>query len=163
MKAFSKIAFILVLFSILFACKKREEFSDIPYLEFTKYEIKDSIDALGNITKLCELHLFFTDGDGDIGLFEEDTIAPFNYNLFVNYFEMKNDSLQQIIDTLNPPYHIRIPNLTPTGQNKSLKVDLKYDVDITYRNSDTIKFELKLFDRALNESEWVSSSLIILN
>ena len=132
-----------------FACKKREEFSNIPYLEFTKYEIKDSIDALGNITKLCELHLFFTDGDGDIGLFEEDTIAPFDYNLFVNYFEMKNNSLQQIIDTLNPPYHIRIPNLTPTGQNKSLKVDMKYDVDITYRNSDTIKFELKLFDRAL--------------
>ena len=149
--------------TLFFACKKREEFSNIPYLEFTKYEIKDSIDALGNITKLCELHLFFTDGDGDIGLFEEDTIAPFDYNLFVNYFEMNNNSLQQIIDTLNPPYHIRIPNLTPTGQNKSLKVDMKYDVDITYRNSDTIKFELKLFDRALNESEWVSSSLIILN
>jgi len=163
MNASSKIILFIVLLTLFFACKKREEFSDIPYLEFIKYEIKDSIDALGNITKLCELHLFFTDGDGDIGLFEEDTIAPFDYNLFINYFEMKNNSLQQIIDTLNPPYHIRIPNLTPTGQNKSLKVDLKYDVDITYRNSDTIKFELKLFDRALNESEWVSSSLIILN
>ncbi len=163
MNASSKIILFIVLLTLFFACKKREEFSDIPYLEFIKYEIKDSIDALGNITKLCELHLFFTDGDGDIGLFEEDTIAPFDYNLFVNYFEMKNNSLQQIIDTLNPPYHIRIPNLTPTGQNKSLKVDMKYDVDITYRNSDTIKFELKLFDRALNESEWVSSSLIILN
>ena len=149
--------------TLFFSCKKREEFSHIPYLEFTKYEIKDSVDALGNITKLCELHLFFTDGDGDIGLFEEDTIAPFDYNLFVNYFEMKQNSLQQIIDTLRPPYHIRIPDLMPTGQNKSLKVDLKYDVDVTYRNSDTIKFELKLFDRALNESEWVSSSLIILN
>ena len=149
--------------ALFFSCKKREEFSHIPYLEFTKYEIKDSVDALGNITKLCELHLFFTDGDGDIGLFEEDTIAPFDYNLFVNYFEMKKNSLQQIIDTLRPPYHIRIPDLMPTGQNKSLKVDLKYDVDVTYRNSDTIKFELKLFDRALNESEWVSSSLIILN
>jgi hypothetical protein len=163
MNTSSKIVLFIVLFILFFACKEREEFSEIPYLEFTKYEIKDSVDALGNITKLCELYLYLTDGDGDIGLFEEDTIAPFNYNLFVNYFEMKNDSLKQIIDTLNPPYHIRIPNLTPTGQNKSLKVDVKYDVDITYRNSDTIKFELKLFDRALNESEWVSSSLIILN
>ena len=147
--------------TLFFACKKREEFSEIPYLEFTKYELKDSVDALGNITKLCELHLYFTDGDGDIGLFDEDTIPPFEYNLLVNYFEMKNDSLQQI--NVNPPYHIRMPNLIPTGQNKSLKVDVRYDVDITYRNSDTIKFELKLFDRALNESEWVSSSLIILN
>ena len=125
--------------TLFFSCKKREEFSHIPYLEFTKYEIKDSVDALGNITKLCELHLFFTDGDGDIGLFEEDTIAPFDYNLFVNYFEMKQNSLQQIIDTLRPPYHIRIPDLMPTGQNKSLKVDLKYDVDVTYRNSDKEK------------------------
>ena len=161
MNASSKIVLFIVLLTLFFACKKRESFSDIPYLEFRHYELKDSVDALGNITKLCELHLYFTDGDGDIGLFDEDTIPPFEYNLFVNYFEMKNDSLQQI--NVNPPYHIRMPNLMPTGQNKSLKVDVTYDVDITYRNSDTIKFELKLFDRALNESEWVSSSLIILN
>ena len=147
--------------TLFFACKKRESFSDIPYLEFRHYELKDSVDALGNITKLCELHIYFTDGDGDIGLFESDTIAPYDYNLFVNYFEMYNDSLQQI--NVNPPYHIRMPNLTPTGQNKSLKVDVKYDVNVTYRNSDTIKFELKLFDRALNESDWVSSPLIIIN
>jgi len=146
---------------LFFACKKRESFSDIPYLEFRHYELKDSVDALGNITKLCELHIYFTDEDGDIGLFNDDTIAPYDYNLFVDYFEMHNDSLQQI--NVNPPYHIRIPNLTPTGQNKSLKVDMKYDVDVTYRNSDSIKFELKLFDRALNESDWVSSPLIIIN
>ena len=161
MNASSKIVLFIVLLTLFFACKKREEFSEVPYLEFTKYELKDSVDALGNITKLCELHLYFTDGDGDIGLFNEDTIAPYDYNLFVNYFEMHNDSLQQI--NVNPPYHIRMPNLTPTGQNKSLKVDVKYDVNVTYRNSDTIKFELKLFDRALNESDWASSSLIILN
>ncbi len=129
-------------------------------MEFTKYELKDSVDALGNITKICELHLYFTDGDGDIGLFNEDTIPPFEHNLSVNYFEMRDDSLQQI--NVNPPFHIRIPNLTPTGQNKSLKVDVKYDVDITYRNSDTLQFKLKLFDRALNESEWASSGLIQL-
>ncbi len=160
MKAFSKIAFILVLISLLFACKKSDQFSEIPYLEFRKHQLKDSVDALGNIAKICELHLYFTDGDGDIGLFDEDTIAPFDYNLFVNYFEMQNDSLQQI--NVSPPFHIRIPNLTPSGQNKSLKVNLKYDVDVTYRNSDTIKFELKLFDRALNESDWVGTGLIIL-
>lgn len=145
---------------MLFACKKSEQFSDIPYLEFRKYQLKDSVDALGNIAKICELHLYFTDGDGDIGLFDEDTIAPFDYNLFVNYFETQNDSLQQI--NVSPPFHIRIPNLTPSGQNKSLKVNLKYDMDLTYRNSDTIKFELKLFDRALNESDWVGTGLIIL-
>ncbi|MEE2699877.1 MAG: hypothetical protein VYD71_00745 [Bacteroidota bacterium] len=160
MKAFSKIVFIILLSSILFACKKSQQFSDVPYLEFRTYHIKDSVDALGNFTEICELHLYFTDGDGDIGLFDEDTIPPFNYNLFVNYFEMYNDSLCQI--DVSPPFHIRIPNLTSSGQNKSLKVNVKYDINITYRNSDIIKFELKLFDRALNESDWVGSGLIIL-
>ena len=160
MKAFSKIVFIILLSSILFACKKSEQFSDIPYLEFRRYQIKDSVDALGNLAKICELHLYFVDGDGDIGLFDEDTIPPFDCNLFVNYFEMQNDSLSQI--DVSPPFHIRIPNLTPSGQNKSLKVNVKYDVNITYRNSDTIKFDLKLFDRALNESDWVGTGLITL-
>ena len=82
--------------TLFFACKKREEFSEIPYLEFTKYEIKDSVDALGNITKLCELHLFFTDGDGDIGLFEEDTIAPFDYNLFVDTFSIYLSNISRV-------------------------------------------------------------------
>ena len=160
MKAFSKIVFIILLSSILFACKKSEQFSDVPYLEFRKYQIKDSVDALGNLAKICELHLYFVDGDGDIGLFDEDSIPPFDYNLFVNYFEIQNDSLSQI--DVSPPFHIRIPNLTPSGQNKSLKVNVKYDVNITYRNSDTIKFDLKLFDRALNESDWVGTGLITL-
>ena len=115
---------------------------------------------MGNLAKICELHLYFVDGDGDIGLFDEDTIPPFDYNLFVNYFDMQNDSLSQI--DVSPPFHIRIPNLTPSGQNKSLKVNVKYDVNITYRNSDTIKFDLKLFDRALNESDWVGTGLITL-
>ena len=124
------------------------------------------MDALGNITRLCELHLYFTDGDGDIGLSKNDTIPPFDYNVFVNYFEMRQDSLT-LID-VSPPYHIRIPNLTPTGQNKSLKGDLVWNVSIlpkgpTQRKSDTIQFELKLFDRALNESDLVSSGLILLN
>jgi hypothetical protein len=76
MNASSKIVLFIVLLMLFFACKKRESFSDIPYLEFTKYELKDSVDALGNITKLCELHIYFTDGDGDIGLFN-DTIIIF--------------------------------------------------------------------------------------
>ena len=166
MNASSKIVLFIVLLTLFFACKKRESFSDIPYLEFRHYELKDSVDALGNITKLCELHIYFTDGDGDIGLFEQDSIPPFDYNLFVNYYEMNNGNLQ--IQNLTPPYHIRIPNLNPTGQNKSLKGDIVWDVvffpqDTINRKSDTIKFEFQLFDRALNKSEWVSSPLIILN
>lgn len=145
----------------LFSCKKQESFSDIPYLEFVRYELKDSTDALGNQSKFCNFYLHFTDGDGDIGLFETDTMGSFQYNLFVNYFELHQDSLYQV--EVNPPFHSRIPDLTPVGQNKSLKADIQYEVNITYRNSDTIQFRFKLLDRALNESEWVNSGMIVVN
>ena len=29
------------------------------------------------------------------------------------------------------PFHARIPNLTPTGQNKSLNGEISYEVNIT--------------------------------
>jgi hypothetical protein len=167
MNASSKIVLFIVLLTLFFACKKSESFSEIPYLEFTKYELKDSvIDALGNSSDLYKFYLYFTDGNGDIGLSKNDTIHPYEFNLFVNYFEMHQDSL--ILIDLTSPYHIRIPNLTPTGQNKSLKGDIVWDVvffpqDTINRKSDTIKFEFQLFDRALNKSEWVSSPLIIFN
>ena len=64
---------------------------------------------------------------------------------------MQQDTFLKV--DISPPYHIRIPDLMPSGQNKTLKAELKYDIDITYRNSNVIRFELKLFDRSLNENQ----------
>jgi hypothetical protein len=161
MNALSKIIIFILISTFLICCNKSDNFSDIPYLEFTRYQLKDSVDALGNIKKICELHIYFTDGDGDIGLFEDDTIPPYDYNLFVNYFEMQQDTFLKV--DISPPYHIRIPDLMPSGQNKTLKAELKYDIDITYRNSNVIRFELKLFDRSLNESNWIITPSINVN
>ena len=57
---------------------------NLSYSTVYKIRITTAIkDILGNTTKICELHLYFTDGDGGVGLFDEDTVAPFDYNLFV--------------------------------------------------------------------------------
>jgi hypothetical protein len=57
----------------------------------------------------------------------------------------------------------RIPNLTPQGINKAISGEI-YDTLFIYNfnsNYDTIKFDAHIYDRALNESNTISTPLII--
>jgi hypothetical protein len=83
--------FVLFLLVVGFSsCLKRNDFPDEPqieYLDFVKYQNTQGKDSIG------VLKFKFTDGDGDIGLDQQDTFPPFNegslhyYNFYVKYFE----------------------------------------------------------------------------
>ncbi len=114
----------------------------------------------------------FTDGDGDIGFHESDTLPPFNfvddgngnsenkfyYNLILYYFE-KNDGVWEEIETL-VPYAYRIPYITPTGQNKALNGEIEVDVVLSGARPDSIRFDIELIDRALHESNRLTTPVI---
>lgn len=143
------------------SCLKTEEFPTTPSISLDSFETKSD----GSAT----LKLLFTDGDGDIGLNPRDTLAPFDinspyyYNLFVRYFERKN-GVWTLIPINNPPLSYRTPVVTPTGQNKSLKGSISVDMSLYYDpNSafDTIKLDVKLLDRALNESNVIEIGPLI--
>lgn len=119
----------------------------------------------------------FTDGDGDVGLNNGDTLPPFNqgskyyYNLIVKYYERINGNLTQL--TKNYPlsdgdtiqYNGRIPVLTPQSKNKGIKGNIIYGIDLgtgTIRG-DAVKFEFILYDRALRKSNVAESPIIIIN
>ncbi|MCK5337727.1 MAG: hypothetical protein KAJ50_02905, partial [Bacteroidales bacterium] len=88
------------------------------------------------------------------------------------YFEMQNGELKEVpILWFNPETELydtltlsaRIPNLTPHGVNKAISGEIQdtlfiYNFNSTY---DTIKFEAFIIDRALNESNTISTPLII--
>jgi len=117
----------------------------------------------------------FTDGDGNFGL-TRDMIDPpfqdsidggineFSNNLWVDLF-IKEEGEYQLVETDNPTgFDFRIPELTPEGQNKQLRVtgtyDLAFDLDaLTEGDSplltvgDTLRFEVVLVDRDLNMSD----------
>lgn len=163
----SKIGLIvLLLLSGLFnSCLRRNNFPDEPRLEyrdFVKYPAINGKDSIG------VLKLKFTDGDGDIGLDQQDTFPPFNvgsqyyYNFYVNYFEKQNGSFVKI--DLPLPNYSRIPNITPTGQNKTLEGELEMALFINnpFSNFDTIKFEAFIYDRALRQSNIVETPEIIV-
>ena len=164
-KTFSKIALIVTISTNVFSCLKVEDYPIEPIITFNSFTLNDTIDDLGNNIHLYSFIIDFTDGDGDIGLQEEDTIAPFDihspyyYNLWVTPFSKKGNFYQEIETTI--PLHARIPYLTPTGQNQNLKGEIEYDINISDIVSDTIILKIQLIDRELHESNIIESPNII--
>ena len=113
----------------------------------------------------------FTDGDGDIGFNEGDTLPPYNYNsvdfnkyyynLLLYYYE-KNDDVWEEVELI-VPYYYRIPYLTPTGQNKSLKGEIEVSISLPANRPDSIRFDIELIDRALHSSNILTSPVFTNN
>jgi hypothetical protein len=155
MKIQGLLFFGLFFFLTLFSCQKSKEYPIEPVIEMSSRQ------ALQNPSKII---VSFTDGDGDIGFHESDTMPPYNfiddgngnssnkfyYNLLLIYFE-KNDGLWEEIETL-VPYSYRVPYITPTGQNKALNGEIEVDVVLPGNRPDSIRFDIELIDRALHES-----------
>jgi hypothetical protein len=150
----------LALALVLSACLKTEEFPKEPHLSFKSYD--------GSVSP-ARLTVSFTDGDGDVGLDQGDTLAPFNpgspwyYNFFVDYYKLQNGTWVQQQFTL--PLYYRIPVITPTGQNKALEGDIAVDIAqqvLPQVPGDTVRFGVHIADRALHESNTVFSDAIVV-
>lgn len=167
-----QLLFILLCFAMI-SCKKDQQLSDEPVIEFR--EFVQNLSSSGKDSS-GTLHLYFTDGDGDIGLGPADTFPPFDknslfyYNFYINYFEKQNGQWVRIVlppvvpggDTLSN--HSRIPYLTPSGQNKTLEGDLFMSLFTNNPLSayDTIRYDVTIVDRALHRSNQISTPEIIL-
>lgn len=107
----------------------------------------------------------FTDGDGDIGLLVSDTLPPYDrnggnyFNFFLSYFE-KDDLLGWVpgVDAQGNPIvlEFRLKPILDYGISKGIAGVISHDFDIFFNanssQSDTIKYEFQLIDRALNKS-----------
>ena len=175
MKLLSKILLIVTLFVIIFSCKKKEEFPDVPKIEFLNFE--KVYNPFLDIYDRGIITISYKDGNGDIGLAASDTFPPFNlgskyyYNFIITYYELQNGKLVEVpiivynnqtqkFDTLS--LSARVPILTPLGKIKAIEGIIRDTIFIYNFNStfDTIKFDISLVDRALNESNTVSTPLI---
>jgi hypothetical protein len=167
MKAFSKILIFLLLmgFAFFYSCKKPETYPVIPAIQF------ESFTKIQNLTGKDEkgiLKISFTDGDGDIGLAPEDTLAPYNsgskyyYNFFIDYYEKQNGTYAKV--NLPMTNNSRIPVITPDGETKSVKGDIEVVLFINNLLSDfdTIYYEASICDRALHVSNVIKTPDIII-
>lgn len=154
---------LIAIFAVfgLQSCLEEVTYPDEPRIGFERFtEFTDNT---------AELVISFTDGDGNVGLDQGDTLDPycpdeceFYYNLFLEYYELRDGEWTHI--ELDPqagqiPFYYRVPRVEPTGQNPALNGEIKLDMPFYYLVSDydTVRFEITLVDRALNISNMVRS------
>ena len=143
----------LFLVILLSSCRKQEKYSDIPVISFVSLLANE--DAVNGTD--VRLTFKFQDGDGDIGLNENDTQAPFDtssiyyYNCFISYFEKQNGVFVEI--ELPSTLNMRIPRLSDnTPESISGEITLDLFANNPFSPYDTIRYELFIVDRALNHS-----------
>jgi hypothetical protein len=166
-KSFLKpIPFFFLLTAVLFtACREDEVYPIEPVIafeSFTKIDNGTPIDQEGILT------ISFTDGDGDIGLKEEDTIAPFDlgspyyYNFYIDYYEKLNDTFVKV--DLPSEFHARIPFVDADLASEGYKGEIDIQLYINNPNSaaDSIQFECYIYDRSLNKSNVIRTPSIFV-
>lgn len=178
MRLYTKITLILFLAGILLfsMCRKFEDYPIEPQIEFNNFLLEYN-ESTG-ITERGVLMISYTDGDGDLGLFSRDTFPPFNYgsdyyyNMIIDYYEKQNGKWELVPLIFKDPetgendtltFSVRIPNLTPSSGNQSIKGVIQDTMYIYNPLSefDTIKFSVYIIDRALHISNTVETPEIV--
>lgn len=157
---------------LMSSCFKPTVYPDEPSITYKDFVIKGDSAILS---------IDFVDGNGDIGIDPTNLEPPFDagsfyhYNLYLEYYEKMNGAwVKGTIDpngnnfptgdTVN--FSFRIKNLTPTGQNKTLKGVINVTLEPVFYNpisnhNDSIKFRISLYDRDLNRSNFIETPLIV--
>lgn len=127
-----------------------------------------------NYTDSAILSFHFTDGDGDIGLNDNELQSPYDsssyyyYNIYIDYYEKDdNNGWQRGIglggDSISFKY--RIERIVVKGKQRGMKGT----IDVTMNDfqnpfstqSDTIMFKIRMIDRALHESNELETGEIV--
>jgi len=165
-------AFITVFMS---SCREDVQFPIIPAVEFKSLEM---------IPDTIYITFDMTDGDGNFGLNEEDTLGnflqsadPFNkyhYCIFGDPYILNNgvweyvDVLPNAMDEGSPFYYRTNRRLDPTGADKNLEAEIQIEVVTNvlsvadFPPGDTLKFEIHIADRDLQESNIVETPAFII-
>lgn len=186
---YTKLHYLTVAGLLLMAmsCKNDENFAPTPKLEWRSGAFMNDEDTLSQ-RRFVELTVYFTDGDGNIGHFENEEVQNScdanEYDLLIRYFEQTNGMYKEepfdttIIPVFNDrgqvvdstfeclTYHVILPDLMPEGQNKNLEGEIITDFDYSgfprNPNADSIRFEIQLLDRDRNRSNIVISPAVAI-
>lgn len=170
LRSAAKVAGGLALVAVaLSGCLKTEEFPVEPSIAFKSF---------GQFPDSASLIITFTDGDGDIGLSQDQTDPPFDtssvyyYNFYMDYYRKEAGAW-----VYKGAIGNRIPVITPSGQNKALEGEIARRIETVQipgfpqpwygglddaEQGDTIRFDARIIDRALHTSNTVSTGDIVL-
>lgn len=154
------------------SCLDKQDFPDEPIIKFNTLNVQgDSV---------LILNFSFTDGDGNFGFEDGDTLAPFDVdpfkqNLIVTYFEKQDGVWQRFGNDFLPfsPFYLpttfgqRVPLVEPTGQRLVQEGEIEYKISeylfLPNTGFDTARFEFFIYDRDLNASNTETTSFFLKN
>lgn len=157
---------LLVLLALLVfygGCKKSDQYPIEPVISF---ESLTTTKNLQGYDTEGTLRITFTDGDGDIGLNVQDTLAPYvgeySDNVHMIYYEYISGNWTAV-----PQYNDngKIPVITPEGNQKAIRGEIRKDhigfpFGVTNRR---IRFDVYIYDRALHKSNVITTPEIVIS
>lgn len=159
-----KIVILSALVIISFSCKKEDPTPVPPIIKF--------LDAQFSPDKTYTVVRFeFYDEDGDLGLKQEENTGDQEFNLFIDYYEKQNGKWELITPLIiynnttsnfdTTELHLRIPFI----ENESkVALEGETEVKLLYNfNADTFRYEMFLKDRALQSSNVITTTDLIVN
>lgn len=164
------------------SCLTEPSYSDTPEIEFKSIK-KTFLNTAGGAYDTVVVTVSFKDGDGDLGLNNDETTFPYSETdasgqpnrFYNNYFftpQIRNTGTNQFEDlqlgSFN--YNSRYPRLAPASQ-ENRKAPLKGDLSFGQRifasqlipSGSVIRFKVSIVDRALNESNVVTTEPITID
>lgn len=157
---------VSIIFLSFISCDEIETYSEIPKIEYVDNEVSYEYEDGVVVRKKVELEFSILDGDGDVGLTETDTGAPYKDSLASNFFSeiyvRKNNKwisgkeLNFVATSYRMPY---------MGEDYSAILKANVFIDFSYASKlfpyDSIKYTFYILDRALNKSNTDSTSVIV--
>lgn len=168
-------------------CINAPDYSTTPEIEFKELQVAH-VPRSGGLLARDTLKFFinFKDGDGDLGLSDEDIkVAPFNsttggvngrgngFNYFIQPFLKKgpNGPLEKFVLATPGDYDGRFLRLDDVSGGESkpapLRGTLRYNLPLeldgaVFSPGQVFRFEISISDRALNKSNTVTTSEVTL-
>jgi hypothetical protein len=154
--------------ALVTGCYKEVSFDVKPSIEFKDLRKEIRLDQFSGSKKdSVILTIKFQDGDGDLGLNEEEkkaAVTQQDFNYIVRIFRKKKGVFQEVV-----------PDVTYSGFFPRLKVDNKkgpiegsldysfvYFQDFTPKK-DSLKYQVTIKDRSGNVSNTIETKVVILN
>ena len=167
-----------ILLLAIAACQKKMEYPiepQIAYKGFTYLINEDSTFSGQGI-----LSFSYADGDGDLGLDVSDSLPPFNssspyyYNLIIDYQKLENGTFHSVpllswnmetqsFDTVS--FNARFKRLYAGNESKPISGNMDYTLFVQnpFSPNDTVRFAVKIIDRALHESNVIFTETLYTN
>ena len=166
---------ITSLLMLLVSCQEKVEYPIEPKIAYNG--LAYVMDADSTLTGEVIVSIGYTDGDGDLGLDDADTLYPFGpndphyYNLIIDYLKWNGSQFVEIpllswnqqtqsYDTVS--FNARFKRLVFNDEEAAISgtIDYKMLVYNPLSPNDTIKFKIHIIDRALHESNTVETDAI---